>query len=258
MNEWIERDTVRGSRSLFGLLEKSFAYSLGWYPVKGHSPTLRRTEFPSWSWAGWEGPAQWRDFHNPEHDERVKRWWNSGIIEPTKLDRNLCDNFGMIVSPVRRHLRDNDLDCSDPPTLLDDGTLQFWTSSAHVTVSRQQDSGSHGIYGDFRIIPRDGNSWFYTLQCDPAWRSHQPDRLEFIVIAASRLEPPKPPRYKYDGNWCLTGYDSSDLYENLGAFKAAFKHWEEHMQDRVVLDLMCVEWKEEGTAEMVQCVITGR
>jgi hypothetical protein len=264
--QWIARDEKQGTRCLFGLPENRFALSLGWSPTRGHSCAegVRQDQFPSWSWAGWKGPVQWNILQMAGDNGRVSDWGASGIIQDSELDEELRRKAGRTVTPVRQHPEHDNL---NQPPVSDSGVLQFWTSSAHVSVSRQEAIGTigtrtHGHYywlheglPTFEILKRDGTNWYrYRLQCDPDWRSRQPDQLEFIAIGASRLKPPDPPQYE-DSIGCGTSLhrarQDGRLYKRYDSFLRAFDHWKNHMQDRVVLDLMCIEWKG-NVAERVQ------
>ncbi|CZR68017.1 related to tol protein, partial [Phialocephala subalpina] len=254
--QMISKDKEHGSQCLFGMPEKHFGAALGWTFRKGHmlGPLSRRKMFPSWSWAGWKGPILWDLFHTMyDHNmDRVRDWEPSGIIETTNLDKELYEKTGKIISPVRQHPHPEQPKLS---LLIDTGVLQFWTSSALLLVSRTEDENANGL-PTFGIMKPNVNRWcFERLQCDPYWRSKQPDQLEFIVIAASRLKPPNPPMYK-GGSWgCGTSRHKAEqegrLIGNFHLFQRERKHWETHMQDRVVLDVMCIEWVD-GIAERVQ------
>ena len=48
-----------GISFLSALPDSNIVSSLLWTPVEGNAPLLRRIEFPSWSWLGWQGPIQY-------------------------------------------------------------------------------------------------------------------------------------------------------------------------------------------------------
>lgn len=255
--QWISKDKEEGSPCLFGMPEKHFAGALGWISKEGHmlGPLTRRTMFPSWSWAGWKGSILWELLHDTNKD-RITGWESSGIIETTQLDEELYEKTGKIISPVRRNPHPE-----HPEVLLfaDTGVLQFWTSSALIVVSRTESTkeSPHNGLPAFDIMNQNGEPWGnYGLQCAPYWRSKQPDQLEFIVIAASRLKPPGPPMYAgipddISGTVRYQAKRDGRLFDDYDTYLRSREHWLNHMQDRVVVDLMCIEWVDE-IAERVQ------
>jgi hypothetical protein len=67
----------------------------------------------------------------------------------------------------------------------------------------------------FEVLSPWGFTWG-DLACDPTWREGQPEKLEFIVIAVSRLEP--------------------------------WDKWSTGSEDSVVVDIMCIK-RDGGKAE---------
>ena len=73
--------------------------------------------------------------------------------------------------------------------------LQFWTSSAHLKVDRQESQDrSRYVLPNCPVSAKDYNNIFLNIRgingtvighitLDRDWRSRQPDELEFIVIA---------------------------------------------------------------------------
>lgn len=255
--QWIAKDEKEGSPCLFGMPTKHFGGALGWMSKKGHmlGPLSRRKMFPSWSWAGWKSPITWNLLHDMARD-RVTGWETSGIIETTPLDEELHEKTGKAISPVRKHPNHGQSEVVLHP---DTGILQFWTSSALIPVSRTELAReSHHDLPMFEIMNRNKHpSTKYLLQCNPYWHSKQPDQLEFIVIAASHLKPPGPPMYAGAPQDTVSGTvrrqakRDGRLIDDHDTYRQMREHWLNHMQDRMVVDLMCIQWVD-GIAERVQ------
>lgn len=210
-------------RFLFGLPICEFSKALCWYPMYGHSPLQRRMDFPSWSWAGWKSEVRWDHFSRNTGTGLE----NSGIIKPNALDRELWEQFGHTVSPVRQHFSN----ASEPiiPIAPDTPLLQFWTSSAFLTVSKSQVDGWDVDMTGADYLPRFGINELqhHVLQYHAAWRAQQSENLEIIVIGATHNKSPG-----LDYNERDKDYDSSNSVE---------------------IDLMCIEWKDNIAYRIQVC-----
>jgi hypothetical protein len=270
--QWRSKNEDEKCQCLFGMPEKQFGAALRWMPKEGHmlGPLSRRKMFPSWSWAGWKGPVVW-ELHHRRNMIRVTDWGPSGIIETTKLDEDLYKKTGQIISPVRQHPQPGQPKLSLP---TETGILQFWTSAALIPVGRTNTRDyRHNDPPTFNMMRSNGvpfgpptykersdgvhfRSSIYCLQCDPYWRSKQPDQLEFIVIAASRLERPDPAMHSGHptgpcGTPLIIAKEEGRPIDNYDRYERMYTHWKPHMPDRVALDLMCIQWGD-GIAERVQ------
>ncbi|KAF5549416.1 hypothetical protein FPHYL_9668 [Fusarium phyllophilum] len=253
--QWMEEDKKWGSICSFGLPLDQFGFGLGWQPLRGHDPDpdKQRTDFPSWSWSGFQGAVEWclevPSSTRASGGARESAWGRSGIVQDTDIDITLRERYNKYLSPVS---------ISQSPFAPQNPILEFKTSAAHITVSKGPD-GRTGL-PNFNMIGNDGYS-IGSLQCDPGWRAKQPDKLEFIVFAIAKLTDPEPPQYSgYPAGCGTSRYNakmSGRLFSDQWSYDAAVSRWQDLCsRERFVVDLMCISRGDDGLARRVQAADT--
>lgn len=225
-------DVLNGFRGLENLLQPTLTEDFHWglptsmfdaavsWRFPYHYPDRRRTQFPSWSWAGWNLTKIWAGYMiGHPHQKTVGRavLWHKVSGDP--LCRTIMDSSqpGFALKAVSPHVvgdigftapsnRESTITalmsfrvvCPQPAHLL-----QFWTSSALLTVDRTE-SGSKRTYNIswYTWMDEKQNNILLDIRgkddrvmgqisLNRDWRPLKPDSLEFIVI--SRFVP-----YAYD------------------------------------------------------------
>lgn len=163
-----ERRASRGESTAlhFGLPVAIFSRALCWMSTTSDSPGRRRSDFPSWSWAGWDTVASYDSlrFHvicdaNYNLTDASDATKAAEFFEPRTRGNNGPGN------PV----------------------LSFRTTSASLRVDRISDDPEYP--NSFAMwSPHDpGLCLGHILLAEPA-RASRPDELEFIVIAVEWYE----------------------------------------------------------------------
>ena len=195
----------------WGLPLSMFDAALAWYHPY-HYPARRRPNFPSWSWAGWDYSGiriAGHHFSHPSYQTvgREVKWYRlceeplgrqridvplPGFVKATSgktmgrlIYQEPTDRITSVSGPLPSQ-------SSSPPL---SHMLQFWTSSAHLKVDRQesQDTSRHAL-PSYPVSAEEYNNIFLNIRgkngtlighitLNRAWRSRQPDELEFIVMA---------------------------------------------------------------------------
>ena len=144
---------------LFGLPYEIFTQALCWMAMRD-PPGHRRSDFPSWSWAGWDTAASYDSLefkvissgdHYRENDSEATK--TAALFEP-----RVAEEFDMR-NPI----------------------LKFWTTSANLRVDR---SHRNPDLPQFFAIwsPRDPDLCLGYIGLSESARARRPDELEFIVI----------------------------------------------------------------------------
>ena len=195
----------------WGLPISMFDAALGWYHPY-HYPARRRTNFPSWSWAGWDYSGiriAGHHFSHPNYKTvgREVKWYRLCENPPSRQSINAplpefvkppsSKTMGRLtyqepmnqITSVSGPLPSQS---SGPPL---SHMLQFWTSSAYLKVDRQesQDRSRHAL-PSYPVSVQEYKNIFLNIRgingtlighitLDRDWRSRHPDELDFIVIA---------------------------------------------------------------------------
>ena len=181
----------------FGLPEHDFSLALLW-ETRSPFPVARRSGFPSWSWAGWKhkwhcdyglSMANYRSFLPVITCFQIGENAQISFCQEAKI-RDLD-----LLPTIRKHLTPPDtakVDFFTAFTRLNISLkhlLIFWTTSAHLSVSREN---SNAYVGDddpnkvrdlYLIEGPDGIDVGH-IYLNQKWRDAQPDKLKFIAIGA--------------------------------------------------------------------------
>lgn len=175
---------------LWGIPESSFDENVIWRTPL-HNPSLRRREFPSWSWLGWKASSLPGDVDFPiiigGHIETtpVVQWHKVTEKGEQKLIGKMKTTF-------------YELPPFNPPTCPDIPSthfLRFMAPSASLFVSRQPIEGgtdftNYGCewYAVGVVKPTGELSNLARISLYSKWRDVQPNYLEFIIICWRRME----------------------------------------------------------------------
>ena len=146
----------------FGLPIAMFTLAACWMSKK-QSPGRRRSDFPSWSWAGWDTAASYEILEN--NRSKVHSHYNASMLnEPEDI------KAAALIGP--RPIGNLDPTCP---------LLAFWTTSATLRVDRtSRNSSLPNFFTTWS--PHDPNLCLgHILLAEPA-RACRPDEMEFIVI----------------------------------------------------------------------------
>ncbi len=202
----------------WGLPISMFDPALGWYHPF-HYPARRRTNFPSWSWAGWDYSGiriAGHHFSHPNYKTvgREVKWYRLCENPPGRQSIDI-PLPGFVKPPSGKTMgrlnyqepTDQVTSVSGPLPNQSSGPhlshmLQFWTSSAYLKVDRQesQDRSRHFVpynavsaqeYNNILLNIRGINGTLIGhITLDRDWRSRHADELNFIVIARYCQYPP--------------------------------------------------------------------
>lgn len=195
----------------WGLPVSMFDAALGWYHPY-HYPARRRTNFPSWSWTGWDYSGIRIPGHHLSHPSyqsvgREVKWYRLCENPPRRqtLDALLPEFVKPPSGKTMGRLNyqepmDQITTVSGPLPSQPSGPylsqmLQFWTSSAQLKVDRQESENLSRFalldrpvpaqqYNNILLNIRGMNGTIIGhITLDRDWRSSHPNELEFIVIA---------------------------------------------------------------------------
>ncbi|KAI9866737.1 MAG: hypothetical protein M1813_000679 [Trichoglossum hirsutum] len=188
-----------------GLPSLKFDGAMLWQ-IDGHFPDSRRNEFPSWSWAGWEGSKGVRmDEGGLETLSKIS-WWKSndasGKWEKINLDQTAETDsgytnefFGVNSSlPPPRPTSDNMALEGNPKHPPQSHLLRFWTSIARLTIGRTSIRTRGEACFEYPVYVPGQNQRISTIVLDETWRKGRGD--EFDVIFLSRTG--EGYKFKYD------------------------------------------------------------
>lgn len=175
---------------IWGIPECSFSESMIWRTIF-FSPSLRRPEFPSWSWLGWKASKLLGDLTIPG-----SRFLDGVEITPIVQWHHISAEGEQIQigdTSVPYHKLPKFKHPAAFPDIPSDHFLQFWAYSAFLAVGRvpmdnwtidEQVSvnypvGIHQHDDEYLTI---GKIWL-----NIEWRASQEDELEFIMVCRSIL-----------------------------------------------------------------------
>ncbi len=184
---------------IWGIPEASFDDNIIWQTPL-HNPSLRREQFPSWSWLGWRASDLPGDLDFPviqgQHLETIPviQWHRITPKGEQKIIGNTLREFHELFKFKRT---------STFPIVPSEHLLQFWALSAFLYVGRDSLEGpkfafegkatSTGFsqYGcEYYVVgirePDGGLRQFARISMHEEWRNSQPDLLEFIMICRRR------------------------------------------------------------------------
>lgn len=179
-----------------GLPARLFPLCLLWHPT---ATSERKLPWPSWSWAGWKGPA-WSPIspYKSEHD----RWITTTLLDltfcredgselsidqsPPEEDlRSWLDNYSENPGQAIHPLSDSDIAVS--------GKLRFRTLTVSLTLNPPVLEDSNMIQEPHlhHYQLKQGNTWvgstFLTLEASAVYSSHPVD-CECILLTRSELD----------------------------------------------------------------------
>ncbi|CZR56913.1 uncharacterized protein PAC_06802 [Phialocephala subalpina] len=168
----------------YGLPVAAFDFAFCW-SVKSHQPSLRRPEFPSWSWVGWQQEVSYE--HVRKEKEGGDRgggqggyWYTSDLIRLTHERAN-----GPWAS-----FRSEILLPRSWGEYAHSANIVFEASTAVLRVGRSSATDSadpEASSGDFKVSSTYDESVVYgTINFDKKWREEQCDELKFFVVHAER------------------------------------------------------------------------
>ena len=177
---------------LFGHPLHAFDSALLWFPTSRLKRRLTSgTQFPSWSWSGWEGSVAYeRDPPNITNASFVAWWWrcNERIMPARNYSNYLKqDNefaHGILLAKAQ------DMTASQ---------LIFWGISIDLTVGKEESHISHFVTDEDQTLPcfplydHEGNSCGFLPSADRAWaeehRQSTQAEYEFLVLSAAARSP---------------------------------------------------------------------
>ena len=150
----------------FGLPVETFPHALCWMAT-WEPPGHRRSDFPSWSWAGWDTTASYDlirfkvicdDDHYKENDTEATK--AAALFEP-RLAKDM-----QIGSSI----------------------LKFWTTSANLRVDRSSSRDQHLPHSFAIWSPHDPGLCLGYIGLSESARACRPDEMEFIAIGVEFYE----------------------------------------------------------------------
>ncbi|KAI0380851.1 heterokaryon incompatibility protein-domain-containing protein [Hypomontagnella monticulosa] len=225
---------------LQGIPVSSFDLYLVFQPVNGR--VKRREGFPSWSWAGWIGPLQYRTF-DPEdangwlRDNTWIIWYKrsvSGVVSPVwDPDENGFDsaNTDVVGYRERRSFQLGDI-CTTHTTPSPDlapktanrpyPMLQFWTIAAFYTISKSElDEGLEDSRYDVYDMCQQFCGFLLT---DGARRDFESGRVVELIMLSEEEE-------VGDGMYA-SRFDRDEIKQNGGLYWGLYIEWEDGVAER--------------------------
>ena len=162
----------------FGLPTAIFSKAMCWMSIKD-SPGRRRSEFSSWTWAGWDTAASY-DLLQYKHSKIVSYY------DPSMANESDDTKAAALVGP--QPVGDLDLTCP---------LLTFWTTSALLRVERT--SRWPSFPNCFAICStHEPELWLGCVALADSARACRPDEMEFIVIGIECYDNgERPQKYSY-------------------------------------------------------------
>lgn len=168
------------------------------WKTDGHFPSCRRTEFPSWSWAGWKGSkdVDWEGYSGGH--SRIW-WWSMNdqgrfvLIDTRRkdpVDSEFTNEFFGVVTfspppnPADIFWHDN-RDSEQPPNPPRWHLLFFWTSAVTVSIS-DEPIQARGCYSEYSIYDPGHFTSIFTIVLDEMWRRQRKAHNHFEIIFISQ------------------------------------------------------------------------
>ncbi|KAH0534113.1 hypothetical protein FGG08_007287 [Glutinoglossum americanum] len=207
----------------WGLPTRNFDTAMLW-TFDSHFPTLRRREFPSWSWAGWQGGENVDMHEGPSKPLATIWWWKVGesglfaLVNPpgdSEVDSGYTnDHFGVVSSspppsPAEIHNSQTEAGPREPFNPPPESTspashiLRFWTSTAQFLIDRnplpaRRKKGNLEGFSEYGVrIPGEKDA-ITSVVLSKEWREeHEGDQFEVIFL--SRVsDGGRPTRFLFD------------------------------------------------------------